>query len=59
MTIGCNMEFWIASGAMRQSESNSDQLYNLVVARVNDVLGALYGDLGFPELQPPQICDLA
>ena len=54
MTIGCNMELWIASGTMKQSESNSDQLYNLVVVRVNDVLGALYGDLGFPEPQVSQ-----
>ena len=59
MTIGCNMEFWIASGNMKQSESNSGQLYNLVVVRVNDVLGGLYGDLGFPEPQALQSSDLA
>lgn len=59
MTIGCNMEFWIACGSMKQSESNADQLYKLLVARANDVLGALYGDLGFPEPQAPNSYDLA
>lgn len=48
MSLGFNLELWLASGH-EEAQSNANELYDLVAARVNDVMGALYADLGFPD----------
>lgn len=47
MAMGFNLELWLSSGN-DAVELNADSLYDLVSSRVNDVMSALYNDLGFP-----------
>jgi len=47
MSLGFNLELWLAGGASPQ-EQNAHELYDLVVERVNAILESLYTDLGFP-----------
>lgn len=55
MGMGFNLELWLASeDPAPEIVSSAYELYNLVSSRVNDVLGALYSDLGLPQNLTPQ-----
>jgi hypothetical protein len=52
MSIGFNLEILLASGIKDTIDGvqlNAHELYDSIAARVNDVLDALYEDLGFPD----------
>lgn len=50
MGMGFNLELWLASkNPAKEIVSSAHELYDLVASRVNDVLGALYSDLGLPQ----------
>jgi len=50
MGMGFNLELWLASkDPAPEIVSSAYELYDLVASRVNDVLGALYSDLGLPQ----------
>jgi hypothetical protein len=55
MSRGFNLELWLLSGTeIENDQLNANELYDLIAARVNDVLDSLYADLGFPENITPQ-----
>lgn len=50
MTLGFNLELWLVSDdPAPEIVVSAHELYDLVGQRVNDVMGALYSDLGLPE----------
>lgn len=50
MGMGFNLELWLAGeDPAPEIVSSAHELYDLVSSRVNDVLGALYSDLGLPQ----------
>jgi hypothetical protein len=50
MVMGFNLELWLTSkDPDPEIVSSAYELYDLVSLRVNDVLGALYSDLGLPQ----------
>lgn len=49
MNMGFNVELWLASGDPAPDILvNTHELYDIIAARTNDVLGQLYSDLGLP-----------
>lgn len=53
MGMGFNLELWLASkNPAPEIVSSAHELYDLVSSKVNDVLGALYSDLGLPQNLP-------
>jgi len=55
MSMGFNWELLFASGIKDTIDGvqlNAHELYDLITARVNDVLAALYEELGFPQKTP-------
>lgn len=50
MNLGFNLELWLSSGSSSE-ELNARELYDLVSVRVNEVLAALFSDLGFESRQ--------
>ena len=51
MSLGFNMEVWIASG-QNEVELNAAGLFDLVAGRASDVMSALYKDLDLPDAHP-------
>jgi len=51
LNLGLHLELWLASGK-DANELNAVQLYDLVATRVNEVLSAMFADLGFQPSTP-------